>query len=381
MTEQTKVQQDALQPQCPNCGANLTYDPTTGKLLCDHCNSTVGVEQDFFVEERSFEELRHLPTWKSNSICTYRCQNCGAVTTVDKATLATTCPFCNSPVVMEENLPSILQPNVVVPFELSQKDASAVLAKWRKGKLYAPRNFRKSTKEQNVKGVFVPCWTFDAVTSSPYSGKVGQRRTRTVRRNGKTYTQTYIHWYHVSGVMDMSFDDMMIQGNNHVPQNYFNQMGPFPQNKYVVYDQKFLAGFVAEHYSLQPLDAYGKAVTTMKTTIKNAIMRRHNADVEGSLQVNFKVLDKSFKYLMLPVYVANTKYRNKLYSQYVSGIFTNKEKMQAKVCGKSPVSPWKVLLTVVGIAVAVFAGLWLFNDGVFDGQLNLLEQIAKGILR
>ena len=62
--------------------------------------------------------------------------------------------------------------------------------------------------------------------------------------------------------------------------------------------------------------------------------------------------------MMLPVYVASTKYHGKLYSQYVSGVYSDAKRTKAKIAGKSPVSFWKVLATVLAGIVAV-VGIYL----------------------
>ena len=82
--------------------------------------------------------------------------------------------------------------------------------------------------------------------------------------------------------------------------------------------------------------------------------------MEGTLNVEMRFLSKSFKYMMVPVYVAATKYNKKVYNQYVSGIFSD-DKQHSKVCGKAPVSPWKVLLTVLA-GIAVISGIVLLNN-------------------
>lgn len=70
--------------------------------------------------------------------------------------------------------------------------------------------------------------------------------------------------------------------------------------------------------------------------------------------------------MMVPVYVAATKYNKKVYNQYVSGIFSD-DKQHSKVCGKAPVSPWKVLLTVLA-GIAVIAGIVLLYNYLGDSN-------------
>ena len=366
MDDNRLKQQKSLQHKCPNCGATLRFDPASGSLLCNHCGGKVQFDQSVDVQERDFSDLATFSRWDDGDVATYRCYNCGAVTVAPRTALATTCPYCNSPVVIDDKTGSLVKPDSLIPFQLTAKQAAQQLSRWRKRRLFAPNKFRKHTREDSVKGVFVPAWTFDATTTSSYNGTVGIRKTRTVRRNGKTYTESYIDWVPVSGVIDNTFDDVFIRANGNIPEKYFRALQPFPKQNYRVYSNEFLAGYIADHYTLEPLDAFSQAKMQMEQKIRRDILWRYGADVEGTLNVEMRFLSKSFKYMMVPVYVAATKYNKKVYNQYVSGIFSD-DKQHSKVCGKAPVSPWKVLLTVLA-GIAVIAGIVLLYNYLGDSN-------------
>ena len=300
--------------------------------------------------------MRDFTPWKEDEVAVYRCANCGATSVLSRTTLATTCPFCASPVVLDEKAMGLVRPDSLVPFELSVKDAVSQLSVWKKRKIFAPNKFRKHTKEKSIKGVFVPVWTFDADTVSHYSGTLGKHRTRTVRRNGKTYTETYTDWFHVSGDINVAFDDVMIAGSNNVESKYFSEVKRIDKSKYVVYGDEYLAGYIADNYTVEPTQAYASAKNIMDKAIRDRIVSRYNADVVGTLNVKTIETSKSFKYMLFPVYVAATKFNGKVYNQYVSGFWSDREKRKAGVSGKFPKSPWKVLLTVLA-AVAAAVGL------------------------
>lgn len=369
--ERNYTQQDSSQHKCPNCGAPLRFDPQSGQLFCDHCESIVNFEQSADVQEREFDDLVTFQQTKNSDVTCYRCSNCGATSVAARTALATTCPYCDSPVVIEDATGSLVKPDTVIPFELTPNEAADQLLTWRRRKFYAPRKFRKHVKENVVKGVFVPAWTFDAETSSDYNGQVGYHRTRTVRRDGKTYTETYTEWRHVSGVLEKSFDDIVIRANENITAHYFDKLKPFPQAKYRVYNDEYLAGYIADHYSLEPLDAFKQAKEVMQSAIRQAIVDLYNADEEGSMDLDMHVLQKSFKYLLVPVYIAATKYRNKIYNQYVSGVYCDDEKKKSKISGKAPVSVWKVALTVLlGLSLVGLVG-WLVYKSYLEGNMDL----------
>lgn len=360
-------QQGAVQHKCPNCGASLRFDPATNRLKCDHCNSLIDFDKDAFVVERSFEELYTEHKWKESDIASYRCENCGAVSVVTRTTLATTCPYCNSPVIVEDATGSIVKPDTIIPFEVSKEDAMAQLNRWRRKRFWAPRKFKKQTGAEGIKGVFIPVWTFDAETQTNYSGRLGKRRTRTVRVNGKTHTETYIDWFSVSGTMPAVFDDVVVRANDNLTDAEFNVLQPFDQSRYMAFDDEYLAGYMADHYTLDPQQAFQIARNKMLANIRQRIIDYYNADVEGNLDLDLHILSRSFKYVFAPVYIATTKYQGKLYRQYVSGVYQNREKKICKVYGTAPKAKWKITLAVfLGLGVAVGLGFlvyWLWKNG------------------
>ena len=346
--------QKAFQRKCPNCGAPLKFDPTSGKLTCSHCKSKVEFEQSKDVQERDFVEMYDFTPWNEGDVAAYRCANCGASSVLARTTLATSCPFCGSPVVLDEKATGLVRPDSLVPFEVNEKEAVSLLSAWRKRRIFAPNRFRKHTSTKSIKGVFVPVWTFDCETVSRYNGRLGKHKTRTVRRNGKTYTETYTEWFHVSGDISSDFDDVMIAGDNNVEGKYFNEVKRIDKSKYAVYSDEYLAGYIADNYTVGPLDAYKAARRQMDEAIRNRIIYRYSADVVGYLNVDTTVISKSFKYMLFPVYVAATKYKGKLYNQYVAGFWSDITKSKAHVSGTFPKSGLKIFFTVLaGIAAVV----------------------------
>ena len=358
--------QKAYQRKCPNCGAPLKFDPSSGKLFCAHCKSLVDFERSKDVVERDFSEMHDFTPWKDGEISAYRCANCGASSVLSRTALATTCPFCGSPVVLDEKATGLVRPDSLVPFELSEQDAASVLSAWKKRKIFAPNRFRKHTRAKSLNGVFVPVWTFDADTTSHYNGTLGKHRTRTVRRNGKTETETYTEWFHVRGDMPAIFDDVMIAGSNNVDNKYFNEVKRINKSKYVVYSDEYLQGYIADNYTVEPIQAYRAAKQIMDSAIRDRIVGRYNADVVGTLNVSTTEMSKSFKYMLFPVYVVATKFNGKVYNQFISGFWSDRERRKASVSGKFPKSPWKVLLAVLAGVAAVVGLIFLFAH-VFQG--------------
>ena len=349
------------QYKCPYCGANMVFDAQSGNLFCPHCESQIELERDKNVKERDFSDFTKTENaWDKEKVHSYKCINCGSQTVMDKSAIAATCPFCGSAVVVDSSALVSVRPDTVIPFEVDNDTAVASLLKWRKKRLLAPNSFQKMVKVDEIKGVYHPMWTFDGYTTTHYRGRLGKTRTRTVTHNGKTHTQTYIDWFNVSGTRKNVFDDVVISASQTINQKSLDKLQPFEQSKYCVYSDQYLAGYIASNYTVAPETAFELAKDKMKAVIQNEIMRHHNADKVDYLHLDMHFDGKSFKYLMLPIYVTATKFKQKVYNQFVSGVVSQKgKKSQIKVVGKSPLSPIKVTLLSIGIAIGVGILGWL----------------------
>lgn len=361
----TKLVKDIHQYECANCGSTLEFDGECGNLKCVHCGSVREIVRDHTVVERDFVELVDHSKWSDSNVASYRCSNCGATTMFTATAIATRCPYCSSPVVLDDSAIQSVRPDTTIPFNIGKDRAKSAMLAWRKKRFWAPRSFQNSKSVEGMVSTYSPVWTFDSDTTTHYRGTVGYRRTRTVTVNGKKTTETYIEWKDISGVLDRIFDDIMVRGSDNVPERYFGGLLPYPQQFYVGYNDDYLAGHSADNYTVPPQDAYNSAVECMKNVVRQDIINRYNADVVGELDMDMRYNSRSFKYVMAPVYIANSMYKDKQYSTYVSGIAVNDK---IKISGPTPVSAIKVILAVL-ISLIVIVGTALLLD--YNGAIDL----------
>ncbi len=361
----TKLVKDIHQYECASCGSTMEFDGECGNLKCVHCGSVREIVRDRRVVERGFEELVDHSKWSESNVSSYRCDNCGATTMFTATAIATRCPYCNSPVVLDDTAIQSVRPDTTIPFNIGKNRARQAMLAWRKKRFWAPNAFRQSKSVEGMVSSYAPVWTFDSDTTTKYRGRVGYRRTRTVTRNGKKVTETYIQWRNIAGVIDQLFDDIMVRGSDHVPEKYFGKLLPYPQSLYVGYDDDYLAGHSADNYTVPPQQAYDVATAKMRAIVKQGIINRYHADVVGQIEMDMHFNSRSFKYVMAPVYVATSQFNNKQYSTYVSGIAVGDK---IKIAGATPVSAIKVLLAVL-IALVLIVGTVLLLD--YAGSIDL----------
>ena len=190
--------------QCPACTGPLHFDGASGKLVCDFCGSsydTAEIEALYAEKEAAAEtaaQNKQAPppdsVWSENEAAglrSYSCPSCGAELICDETTAATSCPYCGNPTVIAGQFSGMQRPELVLPFVLDKNAAKAALKKYYRGKRFLPNAFSSQNHIEEIKGVYVPFWLFDANASG--SGQY-EATTSSSHRNGDYVITTTKHY-------------------------------------------------------------------------------------------------------------------------------------------------------------------------------------------
>ena len=144
--------------KCPGCGAKLKWDAAEQKMKCDYCDNTYDIAtlEEFEQEENSapVEEYAWDPynaPGEVTGLKTYICQSCGGAITVSDDSAATSCPYCDSPVVLNNNVTGMLQPDLIIPFTKTKEEAQNALRKFCKGKPLLPPTFVSEHRIEEIR--------------------------------------------------------------------------------------------------------------------------------------------------------------------------------------------------------------------------------------
>ncbi|MDR3185360.1 MAG: hypothetical protein LBU04_00900 [Christensenellaceae bacterium] len=332
--------------KCQSCGANLTFSPEKQILECEHCGSTKSFDMSNS-EELDFSNLLKSAAPWSEETRVYHCSNCGSKEILTSTDIAKSCSFCGtSNIVVTEELAG-LKPNAVVPFHITHEVASSNAVAWAQKRFFASEKFKKSISTDTVNGLYNPAFTFDTNTFSTYSGRLGIRKTRTVRVNGKTVTQSYMVYFNIGGTYSSFYDDILVQASTQIPQASLDKLQPFETNKAMNYTNEFLHGYTASQYSKDGTACWDTARGMIDRNIRKSILAKYTYTTVESLTINTNYNNIKYKYLLLPIYVGHFNFKQKLYNFFVSGF-------NGKVTGKVPLSPIKIGITVALALAALF---------------------------
>ena len=351
-SERTEKETDK---KCPNCGATVTFDPAIGKMHCDYCGYSCELpkaDAEHEICEMDFESATNTESFnwgeKKKEV---QCKQCGAVSIYDALETAAVCPFCGSTSVMPAATEDTIAPGAVCLFAVTKDQAGERFTKWLKRKWFTPRKAKKNAMPEAFQGVYLPYWTYDAQTTSNFTGRAGYDK-KVEDRNGNTRTET--DWRRVSGIYQEFFDDVTIMATKRQENSGVKSCEPFDFSKLVPYSPQALAGFVAERYSVGLKDGWETAQKIiqfkLRSNIPTYIRRCYHADRTESVRFSTLYSNITYKYLLVPAWISSFKYKDKLYQFAVNG-------QTGKVGGKAPVSVWRVLLAIA-IGIGAIVGLY-----------------------
>lgn len=353
---------DAEDYSCPQCGAPISYNPSTCKLECSYCGFTQEINGMKSDEEFAFEDAdKNANSLWGSETKVIKCENCGAENVVSHDTMSSTCPFCGSNQVIDTNELVGMKPNRVIPFRINKDFARDTYSKWVKKRFFSPRPVKKQRIKVIISGVYLPIWTFDTDTFTKYDGWLGKNYTVTVGSGKNRHTEVRTRWFRISGTSEVSFDDIVVNAGVHVNQAEINRISPFSTNDSYVYEKKYLVGFMAEHYKVKLTTAWDNAKTIAAPTIKRKILSNYSYDVVGKIDMKTNYNNIKYKYVLVPVWIGTYKYKNKLYRFLVNG-------ETGKLAGRAPTSALKICILVFSIVLVAIAIL-LF--AYFTGSIEI----------
>lgn len=345
---------------CRQCGARLVFAPGTDSLTCPYCGQVNKIETapdapPVAEEDFAATLARVGREQEDTSVSLVKCQACAAEVTRPPNITSLSCPFCAMPIVLTEVVRRLIKPRSLLPFALDKGKAREAVRLWLRKLWFAPSALKKfASLEDGIKGMYIPAWTYDCEAFTNYTGQRGDAYyvtvTDTVYENGKPVQRTRqerrIRWTSVRGSVDNSFDDVLVIATRSLPVPKVRALEPWDLDKLVPYADAYLSGFIAEAYQVDLAEGFGVAQTYMQPTIETSIRRDIGGDEQRIDSMNTDWRDITFKHLLLPVWLAAYRFKNKLYHVMVNA-------RTGEVQGERPWSWVKITLLVLMFAAAV----------------------------
>lgn len=353
---------------CSSCDAALTFAPGLHVLKCAYCGTENPVPEVY--QETAREALAELDfhTYLKNlagneetyTVSVVKCSSCGAESSFQPNIVAGECAFCGTALVNPPTSEHLIKPRALLPFRVDRQQAYEAFRKWINSLWFAPNDLKKrAVTEGKLSGMYLPHWTFDSHTNTDWTGQRGEHYyvTETHLVNGKPQTRQVrrTRWYHVSGRVDHTFDDVLVCASNALPRKLITSLEPWDLQALVPYEDAYLAGFRAERYSVELEEGWNHARNRIDRNIDQMIRRQIGGDEQRITWKNTHYNDITFKHILLPLWISAYRYQEKVYRFMINA-------RTGEVQGERPWSWLKITLLVL-LILAIVALFVLFTEG------------------
>lgn len=346
--------------KCPNCHGSINFDGGSQMMKCPFCDTEyeaeelVSYNQDPKQGEGDMQwEAPAGQNWtedEQTGLRSYICTCCAGEIIADATTGATACPYCDSPVVISEQFAGVLKPDLVIPFKLDKKAAKEALKKHYSGKRLLPKVFKDENHIDEVKGVYVPFWLFEADAKA----YVRYRATRVRHWSSSDYNYTETRYYSVIRGGNLGFDWVPVDGSSKMADALMESIEPFDISAAVDFNTAYLAGYLADKYDVNAQQSEERANGRIRNTTEAAFA----STVVGFSSVtpvatNIQLQNGKAKYALYPVWLLNTTWNGKKYTFAMNG-------QTGKVAGDLPLDKGayhKWLWSLTGVIGAAVFGL------------------------
>ena len=359
--------------KCPCCGGTLEFDSKSQNIHCPYCDSQFAMsdlkeytddlatdkEEDTAWDESMVQAYTNID---KKGIKVYSCESCGGEIIVDETTSSTSCPYCGNNVLVSKQLSGDLKPNYVIPFKNDKENVQECLKKFFKKKPLLPGSFSKENVIEEIKPLYVPFWLFDA----DVAGKVRFKGETYRRWSDSNYDYKETKYYSLVRGGNIAFDHVPVDGSQKMEDKLMESIEPFDFREAVEFNAGYLAGYAADRYDVSKDVTFNRATERFRDGTINAFRN----DIRGYSNVvvtdsNIQLSNTKALYALYPVWILNTKWREKNYRFAVNG-------QTGKTAGDLPVSPAKFTL--------FWFLFFVLFVGIFTGLGALLEYLVAGII-
>ncbi len=353
---------ELLEYKCQCCTGALEFAPGVQKIKCPYCdtefdiNTFLALDEALAAEGKEQMEWNTAPgsTWaegEADGMAVYVCRSCGGEIVGDETTAATSCPFCGNPVVMSGQLSGSLKPDYVIPFKLGKNEAKAALRKHYSGKRLLPKIFADENHIDEVKGIYVPFWLFDADAEA----SIRYRATRIRVWSDRNYNYTETSHFSVFRGGNIGFGRVPVDGSSKMADDLMESIEPYDFSDAVDFQTAYLSGYFADKYDVDADASIERANLRIKQSTEaafSATVKGYSSVVPESTGIRLK--NGSAKYALYPVWILNTDWNGKKYTFAMNG-------QTGKLVGDLPMDSSAYFKWFFGLTAAVGAAAFALS--------------------
>ena len=354
-----------IEYKCPCCGGAVEFNSSVQKMKCPYCDTEFEMDVLQAYNEDLQNEEEDALSWESpaggewqegetDGMRVYICESCAGEIIGDENLGATKCPYCGNNVVIKGQFSGDLKPDYVIPFKLDKKSAKEAFKKHLEGKRLLPKLFKDENHLEEIKGMYVPFWLFDAEVN----GHIRYRATRVRTWSDSNYIYTQTNFYSVVRGGMVGFERVPVDGSTRMLDEWMESLEPYDFSEAVDFQTAYLAGYLADKYDVSADASVERANNRIRQSMEDIFRSTISAAYTSVARENgsINIQNGQAKYALYPVWVLTTKWQDKTYLFAMNG-------QTGKFVGELPTDKgayWKYWGMFTGIFAAIVLMISLF---------------------
>jgi len=264
--------------KCPNCCAEMSFDPEMQKVKCEYCGSTFTSEElkdietqlnkakeviendkkeikssikdkdievakerqidnNKVVNDSNIEKKENTYTGKQ-----YMCKQCGATLLTFDETAITFCSYCGSQAMLEDKMLTQTAPDYVIPFQRTREEVIKNYKNKLSKFLFIPDYLKEDVVIDKIRGIYMPY----AIYNLKKDGDIINEGEISSRKGDYIYHKKY---QLVLNNAKMSFEGVSFD----IKSNFYDEYSkaiPFDYTKAKKFDANYLIGYYADTYDV-----------------------------------------------------------------------------------------------------------------------------------
>ncbi len=334
------------QYKCPNCGKILSFRADKQGWFCECCESLfndneIKLRFDFSQNSKyKFAEKKltdaDLEFSEKARLCI--CPKCSNEFISDFSNPIKNCIFCNTEISDYERISGEYKPFKAIPFSISKEEAENSFHKWCGKRKLMPSDF---IEKFDIKKVYIPFQTADCIVKADTLANAKKISTN----NDKKFRYTKTKEYSVERDTVITFDGIPADNFSGIEKETLESIEPFDYTKAV--------DFEINHISDTPINSPDSNKKLPFQNVKNRCVNMSDNILRQSMKgysslevskINVNIMDTSWKYTLLPVWLYTYEYNGKKYEFAVNG-------QNGRFSGEPPLSVSKLLTICIGMGI------------------------------
>ncbi len=357
---------ELLEYKCPCCTGAIEFAPGVQKIKCPYCDTEFDIDTFLALDEALAAEGKEQMEWntapgstwaegEADGMAVYVCRSCGGEIVGDETTGATACPYCGNPVVMARAFSGELRPDAVISFKLDREAAKAAYKTHLSGKKLLPKVFKDENHLDEIRGIYVPFWLFDADADAD----IRYKATRVRRWSDSHYHYTETSHYHIFRAGSLSFDKIPADGSSKLSDELMESIEPYDYADLVDFRTAYLAGYLADKYDLDADANLERVTARAKATVEREFASTFTGYATAiPEESHVRLVNSRARYALLPVWILNTTWKEQKFIFAMNG-------QTGKFVGDLPCDTslmWKYFFGTMGIVAAAVALLLIIAN-------------------